>query len=258
MQRKEKPAIGEGLGGRDGRRGERGESGERGKGKESLRELGEIPLAEIDKSLIPSIPQDRPRRDLPITPNWATRSPPILHSYSSFLVRHIEIFPLPSPPISTNPPLRSLPPLELFRPLVMQQSPSYLCSLLSHPSFPPTDHTRMRLFPHVVLIIYTFSISRLFFSQLSDQTGEAFISPLIHLYARRCVRHFPGCYLSLIPSELDPAKISLGARPARLFLIITSIPQRNAGIHKPTPYLAHAGYNHHRISSVKQNQRNRS
>jgi hypothetical protein len=60
MQRKEKPAIGEGLGGKDGRRGERGESGERGKGKERLRELGEIPLAEIDKSLIPSIRSTAP------------------------------------------------------------------------------------------------------------------------------------------------------------------------------------------------------
>jgi hypothetical protein len=59
MQRKEKPAIGEGLGEKDGRR-ERGEREERGKGKESLRELGEIPLAEIDKSLIPSIRSTAP------------------------------------------------------------------------------------------------------------------------------------------------------------------------------------------------------
>ena len=39
-----------------------------------------------------------------------------------------------------------------------------------------TNPTCMRLFPHVVLIIYTFSNSRLFFFlSPSDQTGEAFI-----------------------------------------------------------------------------------
>src|SRR5258707_9802233 len=67
-------------------------------------------------------------------------------------------------------------------------------------------------------------------------------------------RQFPVCYLSVFPSELDPAKTSLSARLVRLFLIITSIPQRSARIHKPSPYLAHSGNNHHRIS----HQRNRS
>jgi hypothetical protein len=75
-------------------------------------------------------PLDRPRRDLPITPNWATRSPPILHSYSSFLVRHIEIFPFPLPSNLNKSPLHSVSPLELF-----QTASSAAKSLL--PLFPP-------------------------------------------------------------------------------------------------------------------------
>jgi hypothetical protein len=164
--------------------------------------------------------------------------------------RHIsDLNSFPCPTLLDPPPL--LPPLsrlELFRLLFSAAMSNRWRSLLSFPSFCHTNPICVRLFPHVVLIIYTFSISRLLFSQLSDQTGEAFISPLIHLYARQCNSAFPRTLLIVYPSERDPAKISLSARPARLFLIITSIPQRNAGVHKPSPYLAHHGNNHHRIS----------
>jgi hypothetical protein len=78
------------------------------------------------------------------------------------------------------------------------------CSLLSYSSFCHTIPPWVRLFPHVFLIIYTFSISRLLFSQLSDQTGEAFISPLIHLYARQCNPAFPRMLLIVYPFRACP------------------------------------------------------
>ncbi|KAH9044618.1 hypothetical protein EDB85DRAFT_1910389 [Lactarius pseudohatsudake] len=60
--------------------------------------------------------------------------------------------------------------------------------------FPLTNPTCMRLFPHVVLIIYTFSIFRLFFfSSLPIRQARLSSQPLIHLYARRCIRRFPVC-----------------------------------------------------------------
>jgi hypothetical protein len=91
----------------------------------------------------------------------------------------------------------------------------YLCPS-SYLSFPFCLHepycNRTRLFPHVFLIIYTFSISRLFFSQLFRSVRRGFhLTSLIHLYARRCT----GISLNASPiipypfsSKLDPAKIS--------------------------------------------------
>jgi hypothetical protein len=51
-----------------------------------------------------------------------------------------------------------------------------------------------RCFNH--LCLFHFSAP---FSQLSDQTGEAFISPLIHLYARQCNPAFPRMLLIVYP-----------------------------------------------------------
>jgi len=100
---------------------------------------------------------------------------------------------------------------------------TYLGVLLSHSLLFCHMIPCMRLFPHVVLIIYTFSISRLFFSQLF-RSDEVFISPPYPLICTAGVS--PECFthpLSPQISELDrldPAKTSLGARSARLFSII--------------------------------------
>ena len=158
--------------------GERGARERReGKGKGRLRELGEILQGKIENCLI----LDRPRRDLPIATNWATRSPPFLHSYSSFRQSHRDLLPLL--------PSRQFPP-------PLPPSPSALPTALCCSSVPPT------LFPPIVPLVsihgpylheavpprcfnlYLFHFSALFFSAFPIR-GEAFISPLIHLYARR-------------------------------------------------------------------------
>ena len=134
-------------------------------------------------------------------------------------------FPCPSQLDIPFPSSRDRP--ELLRLLCSVAMSRSSRSLLSCSSFCHTNPTCMRLFPHVVLIIYTFSISRLFFLSFPIRQARLSSHPL-STYMRG--RLFPGCYLylSFIPSELDPAKTSLSARLARLFLIITSI-QRNAG-----------------------------
>jgi hypothetical protein len=92
----------------------------------------------------------------------------------------------------------------------------------------------MRLFPHVFLIIYTFfHFSAPFFSALPISQARFSYLPPYPLICAAMHRHFPECFtypLSL--QSFDPAKTSLGARSARLFLIITSIRQRNVCVHK--------------------------
>jgi len=119
------------------------------------------------------------------------------HLFSPSHLAQIEILPFPS---LVSPPL---PPTRSFSfsfSSFLSPSPSssyfpgwrYHTCPYSSPVLPilisPYEPYLHEAVPHVVLIIYTFSISRLFFSQQSDQTGEVFISPLIHLYARRCTR----------------------------------------------------------------------
>ena len=123
--------------------------------------------------------------------------------------------PLPSSPLSRPPfppvPVPTVlclamllpPPFQYLTPPQFASSPTLIC---------------VRLFPHVVLIIYTFfHFSALFFSALPIKQARFSSHPLIHLYARRYTPAFPRMlHLSFmfIPSELDSAKTSLSARSA--------------------------------------------
>jgi hypothetical protein len=104
-------------------------------------------------------------------------------SFPSHLAQ-IEIPLLPLPLSSGNgcsPSLSLFPstPSDAFAFAASPRS-TYIGALLSH-SFPfcHMNPSCMRLFPHVVLIIYTFSISRLFFSQLFRSVRRGFhLTPL--------------------------------------------------------------------------------
>ena len=100
---------------------------------------------------------------------------------------------------------------------------SYLSSISPHEPYlheavPP------RCFNH----LYLFQFSALFFSQpfRSDRRGFHLnpLSTYIHGDASGDSQ-YASPYHFLTPSELDPAKTSLSARPCRLFFIITSIRQ---------------------------------
>lgn len=124
------------------------------------------------------------------------------------------------------------------------QPSAYLFSLSYLSRLPVLFHepSWMRLFPHVFLIIYTiFHFSALFFSAFPIRQARLSSHPLSTYMRGDAPGISPDAYLSLIPSELVSAKISLSARLARVFLIITSI-------HKPSPYLAHNGNRHHTVS----------
>ncbi|KAH9004154.1 hypothetical protein EDB86DRAFT_2140339 [Lactarius hatsudake] len=223
--------------GKRGRRGreEKEEEERRIESEEKGMAWGDRP-GRIDRGSYTLTHRHPTRRDLPIPPNLASVTPPILHSP---FPRHTSTDRDPSihtPPSQLNffsAPSHSLffPPLFLSHSLATFLSSSsssdaphcYLILSVPFPHhilapFPLTNPTCMRLFPHVVLIIYTFSISRLFFfSSLPIRQARLSSQPLIHLYARRCVRRFPVCLtlsLSFTPSELDPAKTSLSARLA--------------------------------------------
>jgi hypothetical protein len=65
-----------------------------------------------------------------------------------------------------------------------------------------------------------------FSTVLAEAVPPRFISPLIHLYARQCNPAFPRMLLIVYPfkySELGPAKTSLSARLAQLFLTIDHV-----------------------------------
>lgn len=148
---------------------------------------------------------------------WQTGSPPILHSSPSQLAQ-IEIsllFPL-SPPLtihSSFPLSFSLSHLQCLRMGLCK--PRTLFSISSFPllslAFPfcSMNPSCMRLFPHVVLIIYSFfHFSAPFFSALPiSQAGEVFIYPPYPLICAAMHRHFPECFtypLSL--QSLTPLK----------------------------------------------------
>ena len=143
---------------------------------------------QIDKSLIPSIRFSRPgaisryRQTGQLGPHRF--SIPLL-----LFARHTCQIEIQSPHslLTSTPssPLSSLSPDDLLRMLFSPAMSHRSCLLLSCPSFCHTNPTCVRLFTHVVLIILCLFHFLAPFSQLSDQTGEAFISPLIHLYARR-------------------------------------------------------------------------
>jgi hypothetical protein len=203
------------MAGEEKRGEERGGEEKEGKGNAEESPWGEIVQGQIDKVLY----GPRPRRDMPIRPcmeSW-THLFSIFWLFYFFLflpvtVAQIEIISLPFP----WPPSLTLIPSH--SPLTSSQlafAMSHTVMSISYLSFPFCLHEpyRTRLFPHVFLIIYTFSISRLFFSQLFRSLRRGFhLNPLIHLYARRCT----GIFLNASPiipypfsSKLDPAKIKI-------------------------------------------------
>ena len=98
--------------------------------------------------------------------------------------------------------------------LKLEDSPGLADSTYST-SIHPTRLTCMRLFPHVVLIIYTFSISRLFFfSPLPIRQARLSSQPLIgliHLSALCAAkrRRFPTCLTLSLPLVQAPSKVTL-------------------------------------------------
>jgi len=171
----------------DGRRKRKEEErGERKEGKGNTeRTVGEIVQGQIDKSLIPSFPARS--ADTSIFGSSDPTYSPFSASSTSSLSRHtwhrsrFLSFPCPSPQ-AMGAPLPSLSPSTPSDAFAFAASPrsTYIGALLSH-SFPfcHMNPSCMRLFPHVVLIIYTFSISRLFFSQLFRSVRRGFhLTPL--------------------------------------------------------------------------------
>jgi len=192
--------------GEDSRGGEKrrgiGE-GERERGKEVQRVLGEIIQGQIDKGVLYSTSGAICR----YVHLWHLGSPPILHFLTLSQLAQIEIGLL-FPPLTMHP---YCPPLSLLFLSHLQSHRMPLHNrrtfLFLHILFPLLslafpfgfmNPSCVGLFPHVFLIIYTFSISRLLFSQLFRSPRRGFhIPPLIHLYARRCAGISPNA--SLIP-----------------------------------------------------------
>ena len=144
---------------------------------------------------------------------------PLLFSFtSSHLSRRARASSLP---FSLPPPRPYLRIATLFS--------RYLLSYHILAPFLLTNPTCMRLFPHVVLIIYTFSNSRLFFFLIpSDQTGGAFI---LTPYPLICAAMCPA-----IPHTPHP---------------ITFVPLQSLTQPKRAPALGLPAFLHHHVNPPK-------
>jgi hypothetical protein len=145
------------------------------------------------------------RRDLPVLPLKAIMTPPILHSFSVFSfsfffpsqVAQIEIYKIPLfNSIITFSQYFPVRPLSLF---ALSRYLSPFPKLVLSPRFPRRTLTYMRLFtPRCFNHLYLFHFSALFFSALPINKARFSPDPLIHLYARRCTRHFPECFHPIV------------------------------------------------------------
>ena len=207
------------------------------------RVLGEISQGKrVESYTLNSLPTPARSPDTDKVGNSVPTSSPFLTFLSLF---HRSRSPSPPPfPLkiySTPPPPPPLS-LQLLRPLcAAPPSTLPLFPPILHPGFPRGPYLDEAVPPRCFNHLYLFHFSALFFSAFPIRQARLSSHPLSTYMRGDAPGISPDAYLSLIPSELVSAKISLSARLARVFLIITSI-------HKPSPYLAHNGNRHHTVS----------